>query len=212
MAHSHKKVFDVSSVFLGILAELSPGELLYWLRSGDELRKILKKGKIDFVQESKSVMTLPSLNKAKTLSLLNGSPFKYHGRLNEDLYKEYDSTEMRQVFYAKLACDLLPEELYKKIAGKYIISECIYTPLQIKYLAKNQSSENSPGLLSFKENNYFLIENNRGKIIVVCMSWHWPRVPSETKKKRTNMWKMKWCRPEMLIEKTGKIFLHREIP
>ena len=194
---------------MSVLAKLSPSERLYWSRQEKELKALLTKGKIDFLPESIGKQKMvPALGVSKR-NTLGGGPFLpyYYA---DSLADAYPATEPMEAFACELACDLFGKEVTRLIRSKFILKESLFTPEQVRWIAKEQNKDGLGKLLDFEKVNYFPILGKNNKILY--LSLFWKRNMRSFKTPQENKWDIFISsRDDRSLKSEGLLFLLREL-
>lgn len=206
----NKITFGLVEKISQILKELSPDEILYWLRKGDELKALLKKGEIHFLIETGITKIIQALPKQKMMNIFRyRRPFNEHLSVhhNSILCETYSSTDQMEAFSLGLTCTLDVPQVIKCIDALYILSETVFTPQQIRSVALEQNQQGMPGLLKFDCTNYFPILNKENQIIFASLRWR----PDKSKMKLPkNKWKFDFDEEKDFLFGSGNLVLLRE--
>lgn len=186
----HDTPFALMEIFMRVASKMTKKEQLYWSRSEEELIKMLKKGKFEFLVEgSKEGIPIPVISQGMTKEVLYKSPFR---KINlnlgflQDLQRTYPGTEQSCAFDYTLACLTYSDEIVVQVGGKKNLKQLLFTPGQIAWLASKQNKQDAVGPLVQNEySNYFLILDKDNTISLLSLFW---RKNGPTARNRWEYW------------------------
>lgn len=202
-------IYGLSKVFFEIAQDLSPDEILYWSRKKEQLARLLKKEHIAFMQENGRRKRIAALESAKTQEVFRKkAPFCGYLGLDDrmKLKVSYPKTETKEVFGIDLACALKPDEAIACIDAEYILSESVFTPQQVRFLAQEQFSKRISGPLRFDCTNYFPVLDINDAVIFIGVFWTEHKCHAEEPKNRWDF----FLQPNLLKEDCTVLLL-REV-
>ncbi len=172
--------------------KLTADQVLYWSRNPDLLEELLTKiGRIQFLKEERKTKILPLLEGVKTRDIFSrGGPFRgrgYHSN-RVSLQEEYQATPMVEAFVCTIGAPLTPGEMQTCIAKDYILKETLWTPQQIRWVAKEQNKKGLGDLLVFNRTNYFPMQDKKGKIVFCALQWNEELSFSDNPKNKWNFY------------------------
>jgi hypothetical protein len=210
---SIESVYELSELFFKTAKNLSPDEILYWSRNSDAFKNLFEKKEIDFLPENRKIQRIPPIASplpVKKIFGMNRPPFNHH--LYPDDYCQikpvYDATLEVEAFGCDLICSLTVDEIVKIVEDKYVLSEALFTPDQIRALAQEQNKKGMGGILNFEGINYFPFRELDDQIGLISIGWSDYNCHADVPK---NRWKFWFNHGTYRTHQTGQVVLLREV-